>query len=91
MLCLLTVACWRGWRRTAIWSAAITIVGGVSLALLWLRNLASFVHNCLGLAIGTWFELGAGLLVIVGGSLVLVDARKLERGHGDQLPATDLG
>jgi len=64
VLCLVTVALWRGWRRIAIWSAAVTVLGGVSLVLLWLRNFASFVHNCLGLGLGTWFELGAGLLVV---------------------------
>jgi len=91
VLCLVTVALWRGWRRIAIWSAAATVLGGVSLVMLWLRNFASFVDTCLGLGIGTWFELGAGLLVVIGGSLVLVDARKLEPGNGGRLAATDLG
>jgi hypothetical protein len=76
VLCLVTIALRRGWRRIAIWSAAVTVLGGVSLVMLWLRNFASFVNNCLGLGLGTWFELGAGLLVVIGGSLALVDARR---------------
>jgi hypothetical protein len=76
VLCLVAVALRRGWRRIAIWSAAVTVLGGMALLALWLRNFASFVDNCLGLGVGTWFELGAGLLVVIGGSLALVDARR---------------
>ncbi len=73
---LLIVALGRGKRRLAFWSGVATLLGGVALVLLWLRNFASFVDNCFRLGVGTWVEFGAGLLVIVGGSLVIVDARR---------------
>ena len=73
---LLIVALGRGKRRLAFWSGVATLLGGIALVLLWLRNFASFVVSCFSLGVGTWFELGAGLLVIVGASLVIVDARR---------------